>query len=157
MKLGLHSADHGGGSPVPISSMEEVLRFPSAAHLACMSIISISWSSVRIQAPRSRCVDDCHARLVRVWAAHTRMVDVHTGRYAFFPSFLLFGYLGYSVSLWRRFVEQGTFIQVCRAPMSSWRETSIGGCSQIPYLSPVHHLSAVAVARLSFSLGFRHR
>jgi hypothetical protein len=33
------------------------------------------------------------------------------GNFKFFPVFLLFGYLGYSVTLWRRFVEQGTFIQ----------------------------------------------
>jgi hypothetical protein len=31
--------------------------------------------------------------------------------FKFFPVFLLFGYLGYSVTLWRRFVEQGTLIQ----------------------------------------------
>jgi len=31
--------------------------------------------------------------------------------FKFFPIFLLFGYLGYSVTLWRRFVEQGTLIQ----------------------------------------------
>lgn len=31
--------------------------------------------------------------------------------FKFFPVFLLFGYLSYSVTLWRRFVEQGTFIQ----------------------------------------------
>lgn len=31
--------------------------------------------------------------------------------FKFFPVFLLFGYLSYSVTLWRRFVEQGTLIQ----------------------------------------------
>ena len=31
--------------------------------------------------------------------------------FAFFPVFLLFGFLTYVASLWRRFVEMGTFVQ----------------------------------------------
>ena len=37
--------------------------------------------------------------------------SVLINNFKFFPVFLLFGYLSYSVTLWRRFVEQGTLIQ----------------------------------------------
>jgi hypothetical protein len=39
------------------------------------------------------------------------VASILINNFKFFPVFLLFGYLGYSVTLWRRFVEQGTFIQ----------------------------------------------